>query len=213
MNAQLKMILIAALVATSAQASFKIQPKFWYHLSAVPVYAFAGLQIHEGSHALAMLASGKRVDAYKAYPHMDGPDFMFGAVYGAPGDVGTYLAPTISSVTLLAASDLILSLTDSNSWYAPILWFAGMVMPLIDLTRNWNNFGFNSDISRVSYLTQTDRTAMTITADIILAAALFEVGRQGYRIFVTQEPAAKTPISIVPKFGNGMTGIGIGGQF
>jgi|GEM_PF-3314955 len=48
----------------------EVRDDIWWHLAAVPAYAFLQLNLHEGSHALTGLALGYSVNEYRPYPHM-----------------------------------------------------------------------------------------------------------------------------------------------
>jgi hypothetical protein len=92
---------------------------------------------HEGSHALAALASGHSVSDYRPIPHMQDGRFVFGSVSAGGGSTNSLVsgAPLAIDTALFITTDLALRSVPSDSPAAPALLAVGMVWPTIDAIR------------------------------------------------------------------------------
>lgn len=184
---------------TGAQnTAVRIKPRFWYHLIALPIYALAADNAHEGSHALMALALGHEVLRYEPYPHFtdlgDGQKrFVFGATMMSGGMVPheealMLIAPSITDLTLFTAADLTLSFTDPDAWYAPVLWFSCLLWPLIDWTFHMNAPGATSDVTRFAKIVGVDRVALAVAGDMVALTMLWRLTHHFIRIFLVGVP-------------------------
>lgn len=82
---------------------------WWIPLAFVVPLFFLWVTVHEGSHALAALASGRKITSVKLWPHVE-PDlgFVFGSVRFT-GSNTTFILITPYFVDILGAAALLVS--------------------------------------------------------------------------------------------------------
>ena len=129
--------------------------KFTLHLGLQPIYAFAELNLHEGSHALAFISTGHSIKEYSVFPSFQytetGRKFFMGYVradtqLSSNETIFSSIAPQITNITLFAASDIALSYIDKDSVVAPYFLFGGMVWTWINFVSCTNAWTSGTDI-------------------------------------------------------------------
>lgn len=173
-------------------------------LVLLPGYFYLGLTIHEGSHAVAAMAHGIGVYAFKPYPHTivdedGGRNSVLGATYiqwpeeNPPSRsviVSTFLAPYIADMLFFTASDLLLTFLPNfrNSFFGSVLFIAGMVCPLIDFAYNLYNPSSLNDFAVAAEYSRERRALFYSVGTIIVATALWRTVQTGFRVFVEGAP-------------------------
>ncbi|OGL74547.1 hypothetical protein A3C96_01290 [Candidatus Uhrbacteria bacterium RIFCSPHIGHO2_02_FULL_60_10] len=194
------------------------------NLAALPAYALTQDFLHEGSHALWAVVQGHEVTAFKPYPHFEDyggqHHFLFGsmAVAGVltkQQEALMLAGPTITDLTIFTASDLLLTYgVSADAWYAPIIFMAGMLWPTIDWITTMNAWSPNTDVNRFCRLTGTNRVALTVVGDALIAVAVWRLLHHGKSIFLTKEPtAASRAVTVAPVIGGTFTGLALAGTF
>lgn len=132
--------------AASALDDYELRPGVGRYFMGTPLYMFASLNLHEGSHAITALALGYDVESYRPWPHVaqiDGKkEFVGGAVRlrgkVVPADEAKIaIAPVVADAAVFFAADLALVWIDHGSAGAPVLLLACMLWP-------WSNFLSNT---------------------------------------------------------------------
>ncbi len=170
------------------------------------------INLHEGSHALAGLASGLKVKEYAPWPAVieveervlrknpqGGPDvevvekrkwFVFGYTrmegkMSQRQSVFIFMAPQISDLALFTVADLSLTFADVQEPPARLLYFGGMVWTFLDFATALRGFDNpNNDMSYWSRVVLGDnRLLANAFGHVILLFGLYRIVDQGYHLF------------------------------
>ncbi len=185
------------------KSKLQFRKEMLWHIAALPAYAFLQLNVHEGSHALTALAVEAKVVGYKPYPHA----YTFnGEHYFAWGStlmtniksekrlIMITLAPYLADINIFIAADLLISLgaAPPHSVFGGILYFIGMVMPLVDFAVNVNGFSENNDFSRLSQLTGVHRAVYCVAGNAMAAVAIWRLLSVGKKVFFKKKAPKKS---------------------
>jgi len=157
--------------AAQAGRTYALRSDIWIHVAGQPAYFFLQANLHEGSHALTLVAQGKSVDAYKPYPLLirdkeTGKRALYFTGYTRTDDPSTireaavrFAVPFATDAAAFAASDVALSYMDHDGAAAPFVFFGGMLWPWLDFTANVCSAGERNDIAQLATTTGMSRFA------------------------------------------------------
>ncbi|KPJ85774.1 hypothetical protein AMJ57_01895 [Parcubacteria bacterium SG8_24] len=186
-----------------------------WHLAGAPAYFFLSLNFHEGSHALAGMALGYEVEAYKPYPHFakldDGSEqFVGGAVHLKDPIDSAHLAfisiaPMLTDILVFTAADLSLSYIETDSHAVPFILNAGMLYVWADFVGGLISIFFDhGDLKRFG-----DESGVPPALTFGVGCALAYVGfvrildRQKQFILGTRDDATSGRAMIAPLYHRG----------
>lgn len=161
---------------------------FWYHLASQPLYAFMQLNLHEGSHALAAVSTGGKIEEFAPYPTKVNGKFFFGRTLlsGDYNETFMLIAPSITDISLFTTSDIILSRIEPESPAAPV-FFSIMLWNFIDFTYNWNGSSEYNDVVRFTNKVGTNRVATLVVGDTLAVVGLVRLIDRSLKIFILKQ--------------------------
>ncbi len=186
------LLFLSVLFFSSKSKAEELRGDFWYQLAIQPVYAFTQLNVHEGSHVLAAVLSGNRVDYYKPYPHymeVDGKKYFFWGSTNFSSHNGESLilfAPTLSNLNLFITFDIFLENFNHDNFMSGSL-YSMMIWNWIDFTYHTNLRSGGSDITRWCERTNIDRTGFQIVGNMVSVIGLWRLISRGTDILFPKE--------------------------
>jgi hypothetical protein len=204
-----------------------------------PVYFFAGILLHESSHALMGMACGFTVDRFYPYPVIvpiqqtaeDEPEnrFYLGFTVFEPRPSEevrnaqialTAIAPFITDTLLFMTGDILLEhAVDPHSIGAPFLLVGMMMVPLADFIIGLFTVNEGGDLRQFS---DASGIPVGISAGIGWMAAvvgLWRVAHQFRRVFMepvnesSGDGSNESAVSVLPILHEDVVGIGVIGSF
>ncbi|MBI3544693.1 MAG: hypothetical protein HY075_15595 [Deltaproteobacteria bacterium] len=190
---------------------------------ALPEY-FRGVAQHEGSHALAVILVGGKVESIDILPKMFNGHIRFGETqwsgnFTKAQDTFVDMAPKITDLTIMAAYtaafesgiypdnkhlQLLLLVVATSAWidFSKDLF---TTRDDNDTVKAWNNYGLTTETQRLPY---------RILWGALAAGGALEIGRGFYRLFSHKSPAKdsgerkpKADLRLGPGY------VGVGGNF
>ncbi|MFH1047943.1 MAG: hypothetical protein V1738_06600 [Patescibacteria group bacterium] len=215
------------------------QRRFMGQVFMAPMYFFAFVSIHEGSHSLAALSYGMEVDRFEPYPHRvtlseDADDYGFRSLASQHSFVWGYthvragdedpsraqlamvsITPYLTDIALFTTSDLLLQyVVDPLSDGAPFLLVGGMIAPLIDFVTGMSCFHEGCDIRTFSEQVGMPQSVVSLLGYVVAVTAFWRVVHQFRRVFMERRPTMpRHAVSVAPFAGHERVGIGVAAIF
>lgn len=198
-----------------SKTKLQFRKEMLWHLAALPVYAFLQMNIHEGSHALTGLIVGAKIKGYYPYPHIyytheNERNFVWGNVVFESESIKTKeaaaiitFAPYLADINIFAAADLLISLgaVSPHSVFGGILYFAGMMAPLIDFAININGWSSGNDFSSLSNILGVHRAFFYVAGNVMVGVAIWRLISVGKKVFFKEKtPKRKISFLITPAY-------------
>lgn len=150
----------------------------WIPLVAVVPGFFLWAVVHEGAHAVAALAAGRKILAFRPYPHkLDGQFYFASVTYDGPAGDFSHVAPYVVDVVAFAGAAVAFWLLE----HPAALWGAATAagLPLVNSTVSvWGRYRCERktvDLARVSWGKSATFFWLVLAYYLVVGAMLFRL--------------------------------------